>query len=108
MKEPWKQGIIIQVGPPPHSHVIKEDGGVYRRNRYHIQLDKSEDWGPEWLRTVKDLYTSDFYDSTEVDEVLRDSNHLLQVPVDVTVSQNSVHETRKSLNIVTPLCYGCY
>lgn len=44
----WKQSIIIQVGPQPHSCVIKEDyGDVYRKNRNHIPPDKSEDRGPE-------------------------------------------------------------
>ncbi|GFY67498.1 integrase catalytic domain-containing protein [Trichonephila inaurata madagascariensis] len=38
MKDPWKQGTIIQVGPQPLSYIIKgEDGGVFRRNKFHIR-----------------------------------------------------------------------
>ncbi|GFX81734.1 transposon Tf2-8 polyprotein [Trichonephila clavipes] len=43
MKEPWKQGTIIQVGPQPRSYIIKgEDGGVFRKNRFHIRQDNTE------------------------------------------------------------------
>lgn len=65
----------MQVGPQSRSCVIKGDGGgINRRNRYQIRLDKTEDRGTEWSRTVEDLYTSDSCDSTEVGKVLRDSN----------------------------------
>lgn len=56
---------------------------------YHIRRDKSEYRETEWWRSLEDLYTSDNCDSAEVDKVLRECNQLLQVLVDVTVSQNS-------------------
>lgn len=50
---------------------------------------------------------SDTRDSTEVDKALRDSNELLQILVDVTFSQHSVSEKRKSIRkVVEPLHYG--
>lgn len=62
MKEPWKQGTVIQTGPQPRSYVIKgRDGGTYRRNRHHIRVDRTspEEVQPlqkDWKRTVEDLY----------------------------------------------------
>ncbi|GFY60702.1 integrase catalytic domain-containing protein [Trichonephila inaurata madagascariensis] len=71
MKEPWKQGTIIQVGPQPHSYIIKgEDGGVFRRNRFHIRQDNTENDNPRWSRTVEDLYNRD---ATEISRVPNDS-----------------------------------
>lgn len=34
----------------------------------HIRPDISEDWEPDWSKTVEDFY------STEIDNFLRDSN----------------------------------
>ncbi|GFU04779.1 integrase catalytic domain-containing protein [Trichonephila clavipes] len=71
MKEPRKQGIIIQVDPQPCSYIIKrEDGGVYRRNRFHIRQDKTENDNPHWSRTVEDLYNSD---AIEISRIPNDS-----------------------------------
>ncbi|GFY79394.1 alanine--glyoxylate aminotransferase 2, mitochondrial [Trichonephila inaurata madagascariensis] len=71
MKEPWKQGTIIQVGPQPLSYIIKgEDGGVFRRNRFHIRQDNTENDNPRWSRTVEDLYDSD---ATEISRIPNDS-----------------------------------
>ncbi|GFY73824.1 integrase catalytic domain-containing protein [Trichonephila inaurata madagascariensis] len=71
MKEPWKQRTIIQVGPQPYSYIIKgEDGGVFRRNRFHIQQDYIENDNPRWSRTIQDLYNSD---STEISRIPNDS-----------------------------------
>ncbi|GFU06836.1 hypothetical protein NPIL_425561 [Nephila pilipes] len=71
MKEPWKQGTIIQVGPQPRSYIIKgENGGVFRRNRFHIQQDYTENDNPRWSRTVEDLYNSD---ATEISRIPNDS-----------------------------------
>lgn len=88
MKELWKQVIKIQVASQLYSYEIKgEDGGGCERNTYHISADKSEHRGPQWSRTVEDIYSGDKSDPTEVDNVPRDSNQLLQVPVDATVSK---------------------
>ncbi|GFS34489.1 retrovirus-related Pol polyprotein from transposon 17.6 [Trichonephila inaurata madagascariensis] len=71
MKEPWKQGTIIQVGPQPHSYIIKgEDEGVFRRNKFHIRQDNTENDNPLWSRTVEDLYNSD---ATEISRIPNDS-----------------------------------
>lgn len=65
----------MQVGSQSRSCVIKGDGGgINRGNICQIRLDNTEDQGPEWSRTVEDLYTSDRCDSTEVGKFLRDSN----------------------------------
>ncbi|GFQ80959.1 retrovirus-related Pol polyprotein from transposon 17.6 [Trichonephila clavata] len=71
MKKPWKQGTIIQVGPQPRSYIIKgEDGGVFRRNRFHIGQDYTEDDNPCWSRTVEDLYNSN---ATEISRIPNNS-----------------------------------
>lgn len=42
MKNPWKQGMIIQVGPQPRSYIIQgNDGTVYRRHRVFIRPDNA-------------------------------------------------------------------
>ncbi|GFU27997.1 integrase catalytic domain-containing protein [Nephila pilipes] len=70
MKEPWKQGTIIQVGPQPRSYIIKrEDGSVFRRNRFHIPQDYTENDNPHWSISV-DLYNSD---ATEISRIPNDS-----------------------------------
>ncbi|GFX59108.1 uncharacterized protein K02A2.6 [Trichonephila clavipes] len=70
MKEPWKQKTIIQVGPQPRSYIIKgEDGGVFRRNRFHIRQNNTENDNPRWSRTVEDLYNSD---ATEIYRIPND------------------------------------
>ncbi|GFY51471.1 integrase catalytic domain-containing protein [Trichonephila inaurata madagascariensis] len=47
VKEPWKQGTKIQVGPQPRSYIIKgEDGGAFRENRFHIRQDYTENDNP--------------------------------------------------------------
>ncbi|KFM70285.1 hypothetical protein X975_01154, partial [Stegodyphus mimosarum] len=56
-KEPWKQVIIMQIGPQPKSYVIKaNDGTVYRRNQYHICKDNSMCKTTEWNRTAEDFF----------------------------------------------------
>lgn len=52
MKEPWKQSIMIKLGPQHLCMVIKgEDASIYRRDKYRIRLDKSEDLsGQEQLK----------------------------------------------------------
>ncbi|GFR07257.1 integrase catalytic domain-containing protein [Trichonephila clavata] len=101
MKEPQKQETIIQVGPQPRSYIIKgEDGGVFRRNRFHIRQDYTEDDNPLWSRTVEDLYKRD---ATKISRIPNDSadnqvnvspktnriniNLLLQVPIETIVSK---------------------
>ncbi|GFW63933.1 hypothetical protein TNCV_706391 [Trichonephila clavipes] len=114
MKEPWKQGTIIQVGPQPRSYIIKgEDGGVFRRNRFHIRQDNTENDNKRWSRTVEDLYNSD---ATEISRIPNDSadgqikasrktnrsnfNQQFQVLIE-TFSEQSNTVVRKSLrNIV--------
>ncbi|GFY68989.1 hypothetical protein TNIN_422391 [Trichonephila inaurata madagascariensis] len=71
MKEPNYNTTIIQVGPQPRSYIIKgEDGGVFRRNRFPIQQDNTENDNPRWSRTVEDLYNSD---ATEISTIPNDS-----------------------------------
>ncbi|GFX57862.1 hypothetical protein TNCV_3068291 [Trichonephila clavipes] len=70
MKEPWKQGTMIQVGPQPPFYRIKgENEGVFRSKRFHIRQDNTEYDNPRWLRTV-DLYNSD---ATEISRIPNDS-----------------------------------
>ncbi|GFX38205.1 integrase catalytic domain-containing protein [Trichonephila clavipes] len=71
MKKPWKQGAITQVGPQPHSYIIKgKDRDVFRRNRFHIRQHNTENDNPQWSRTVEDLYNSD---ATEISRIPNDS-----------------------------------
>ncbi|GFQ93483.1 integrase catalytic domain-containing protein [Trichonephila clavata] len=119
MKEPWKQGTIIQVGPQPRSYTIKgEDGGVFRRNRFHIRQDYTEDDNPRWSRTVEDLYNSD---ATEISRIPNDSadsqvnaspktnrrniNQRLQVPIENYSGQSNPVVRKSSRNIVKPVRY---
>ncbi|GFQ87520.1 integrase catalytic domain-containing protein [Trichonephila clavata] len=114
MKKPWKQ-----VGPQPRSYIIKgEDGGVFRRNRFHIQQDYTEDDNPCWSRTVEDLYNSDATEISRTPNNSADSqvnvspktnksniNQQLQVPIE-NCSDQSNPVVRKSLsNIVKPVRY---
>ncbi|GFR03747.1 retrovirus-related Pol polyprotein from transposon 17.6 [Trichonephila clavata] len=96
MKKPWKQGTIIQVGPQPRSYIIKgEDEGVFRRNRFHIRQDYTEDDNPCWSRTVEDVYNSDATEISRIPNNSADSqvnaspkinksniNQQLQVPIE--------------------------
>ncbi|GFS44973.1 integrase catalytic domain-containing protein [Trichonephila inaurata madagascariensis] len=119
MKEPWKQGTIIQVGPQPRSCIIKgEDGGVFRRNRFHIRQDYTENDNPWWSRTVEDLCN---IDSTEISRIPNDSadsqinaspktntsniNQRLQVPNETYGEQNNPVVQKSSRNIVKPFRY---
>ncbi|GFR21914.1 hypothetical protein TNCT_689871 [Trichonephila clavata] len=119
MKEHWKQGAIVQVGPQPHSYIIKgEDGGVVRRNRFHIQQDYTEDDNPSSSRTVEDLYNSDI---TEISRIPNDSadsqinaspkinrsniNQRLQVPIENYREQSNPVLRKSSRNIVKPVRY---
>ncbi|GFU24994.1 integrase catalytic domain-containing protein, partial [Nephila pilipes] len=73
IKESWKQGTIIQVGPQSLSYIIKgEDGGVFRRNRFHIQQDYTDNDNPYWSRTV-DLYNSDAIEISRIPNNSADS-----------------------------------
>ncbi|GFY51314.1 integrase catalytic domain-containing protein [Trichonephila inaurata madagascariensis] len=119
MKEPWKQGTVIQVGPQPRSCIIKgEDGGVFRRNRFHIRQDYTENDNPWWSRIVEDLCN---IDSTEICRIPNDSadsqinaspktnrsniNQRLQVPNETYGEQNNLVVQKSSINIVKPFRY---
>ncbi|GFT44599.1 hypothetical protein TNCV_2808321 [Trichonephila clavipes] len=119
MKEPWKQGTIIQVGSQLHSYIIiGEDGGVFKRNRFHIQQDNTENDNPCWSRTVKDLYNSD---ATEISRIPNDSadsqinaspktnrsniNQQFQVPIEAFSELSNTVVRKPSRNIVKPLRY---
>ncbi|GFT92556.1 hypothetical protein NPIL_526441 [Nephila pilipes] len=116
MKKPWKQGTIIQVGPQPRSYIIKgEDGGVFRRNRFQIRQDYTEDNNPCCSRTVEDLYNSD---ATEIPNNSADSqvnaspktnksniNQQLQVPIENCSEQSNPVIRKSSRNIVKPFRY---
>ncbi|GFW11853.1 hypothetical protein TNCV_4100641 [Trichonephila clavipes] len=117
MKERWKQGTIIQVGPQPRSYITKrENGSGFRRNRFHIRQDYTENDNPRFSRTVEDLYNSD---ATEIFRNPNDSadgginaspktnrsniNQQFQVPIK-TFSELSNTVVRKcSRNIVKPV-----
>ncbi|GFU76596.1 integrase catalytic domain-containing protein [Trichonephila clavipes] len=118
MKEPWKQGTITQVSPQPRSYIIKgEDGGVFRRNRFHIQQDNTENDNPRWSRTV-DLYNSD---ATEISRIPNNSaddqinaspkanrsniNQQFQVPIETFSEQSNTVVRKSSRNIVAPVRY---
>ncbi|GFX43723.1 uncharacterized protein K02A2.6 [Trichonephila clavipes] len=117
MKEPWKQGTMIQVGPQPLSYKIKgEDGGVFRRNEFHIRQDNTENDNPLWSRTVEDLYNSDV---TEISRIPNDSadgqinaspktnrgsiNQQFQVPIETFREQSNTVVRKSSRNIVKPV-----
>ncbi|GFU03655.1 integrase catalytic domain-containing protein [Nephila pilipes] len=119
MKEPWKPVTIIQVGPQPISYIIKgEDGGVFRRNRFHIRQDYTENDNPRWSRTVEDLYNSD---ATEISRIPNDSadsqinaspktnrsiiNQRLHVPIENYSEQSNPVVRKTSRNIVQPVFY---
>ncbi|GFY69466.1 integrase catalytic domain-containing protein [Trichonephila inaurata madagascariensis] len=119
MKEPWKQGTIIQVSPQPRSYIIKgEDGGVFKRNRFHIRHDNTENDNPRWSRTVEDLYNSD---ATEISRIPNDSadsqinaspktnrsniNQQFQVPIETFSEQSNTVVRKSSRNIVKPVRY---
>ncbi|GFW68615.1 integrase catalytic domain-containing protein [Trichonephila clavipes] len=118
MKEPWNQGTIIQVGPQPRSYVIKgEDGGVFRRNRFHIRQDNTENDNPRWSRTVENLYNSD---ATEISRIPNDYadgqinaspktnrsniNQQFQVPIKTFSELSNTVVRKSSRNIVKPVC----
>ncbi|GFR05541.1 integrase catalytic domain-containing protein [Trichonephila clavata] len=119
MKKPWKQGTIIQVGPQPRSYIIKgEDGGVFRRNRFHIRQDYTEDDNPRWSRTVEDLYNSDATEISRIPNNSADSqvnaspksnksniNQQLQVPIENCSEQSNPVVRKSSRNIVKPVRY---
>ncbi|GFU21599.1 transposon Tf2-12 polyprotein, partial [Nephila pilipes] len=119
MKKPWKQGTIIQVGPQPRSYIIKgEDGGVFRRNRFHIRQDYTEDDNPCWSRTVEDLYNSDATEISRIPNSSADSqvnaspktnkskiNQQLQVPIENCSEQSNPVVRKSSRNIVKPVRY---
>ncbi|GFU17374.1 integrase catalytic domain-containing protein [Nephila pilipes] len=119
MKKPWKQGTIIQVGPQPRSYIIKgEDGGVFRRNRFHIRQDYTEDDNPCWSRTVEDLYSSDATEISRIPSNSADSqvnaspktnksniNQQLQVPIENCSEQSNPVVRKSSRNIVRPVRY---
>ncbi|GFS43742.1 integrase catalytic domain-containing protein, partial [Trichonephila inaurata madagascariensis] len=117
MKEPWKQGTITQVDPQLHSYIIKgEDGGVFRRNRFHIRQDNTENDNPRWTRTVEDLYNSD---ATEISRIPNDSadsqinasaktnrskiNQKFRVPIETFSEQSNTVVRKSSRNIVKPV-----
>ncbi|GFT56514.1 integrase catalytic domain-containing protein [Trichonephila clavipes] len=119
MKEPWKQGTIIQVGPQLHSYIIiAEDGGVFKRNRFHIRQDNTENDNPCWSRTVEDFYNSD---ATEISRIPNDSadgqinaspktnrsniNQQFQVPIETFSELSNTVVRKSSRNIVKLLRY---
>ncbi|GFQ93487.1 integrase catalytic domain-containing protein [Trichonephila clavata] len=74
MKEPWKQGTIIHVGPQPHLYIVKgEDGGVFRRNKFPVRRDYTENDNPRWSRTVEYLYNSDATEISRIPNLSADS-----------------------------------
>ncbi|GFR02205.1 integrase catalytic domain-containing protein [Trichonephila clavata] len=117
MKKPWKQGTIIQVGPQPRSYIIKGEGGdVFRRNRFPIRQDYTEDDNPCWSRTV-DLYNSDATEIPRIPNNSADSQvnaspktnksniNQLQVQIENFSEQSNPVVRKSSRNIVKPVRY---
>ncbi|GFQ70402.1 retrovirus-related Pol polyprotein from transposon 17.6 [Trichonephila clavata] len=91
---------------------LRGGGGVFRRNRFHIRQDYTEDDNPCWSRTVEDLFNSD---ATEISRTPSDSadsqvnaspktnrsniNQRLQVPIE---------NYREQSNPVFEFRFNCY
>ncbi|GFV44932.1 reverse transcriptase domain-containing protein [Trichonephila clavipes] len=98
--------------------LTREDGGVFRRNRFHIRQDYTENDNPRWSRTVEDLYNSD---ATEISRIPNDSadsqrnaspktnrcniNQRLQVPIETYNGQSNPVVQKSLRNIVKPVHY---
>lgn len=99
MKKPWKQGTIVQIGPQPRSYLIKgKDGGFYRRNRYHIRPDLSQD--NKTSTTVEDFYPS--FNSVKYSDSSTNNDNSAGSDGKQTASPVLRRSTR---NIVKPLRY---
>ncbi|GFX36303.1 hypothetical protein TNCV_4932161 [Trichonephila clavipes] len=86
----------------PVLHQNAKDGGVFRRNRFNIRQNNTENDNPHWSRTVEDLYNSD---ATEISRIPNDSadsqinaspkanrsniNQRLQVPIETFIVQSN-------------------
>ncbi|GFR31843.1 hypothetical protein TNCT_370011 [Trichonephila clavata] len=109
---------MTTVGPQSRLYIIKrEDGGIARRNRFHIRQDYIKNDNPRWPRTV-DLYNSD---PNEISRIPNDSaesqinaspktntssiNQRLQVPIENYSEQSNPVVRKSSRNIVKPVRY---
>lgn len=105
-KSPWKQGIIIQKGPEPRSYLIKmEDGKVYRRNRFHIRPDttNNEDQ-PIYTRTVEDLYPSFNNNNFSVSNNSADDTDLCSTTGDNNSPTSIDSESSNNVQNYSPVC----
>ncbi|GFX67723.1 integrase catalytic domain-containing protein [Trichonephila clavipes] len=91
---------------------------VFRRIRFHIRQDKTENDNPRWSRSVEDLYNSD---ATEISRNPNDSadrqinaspktnrsniNQQFQVPIETFSEQSNTAVRKSSRNIVKRVRY---